>query len=64
VCLVVVLPKTKRAKDRIAQHGKVMKVVREAQGAWGDIVLVKSLRKTDKGGHWLGWFPADHIQRG
>jgi hypothetical protein len=60
MCLVVVLPKTKRAKDRIAQHGQVMKIVREKN----DLVLVKSLRQTDKGGHWLGWFPADHIHKG
>jgi hypothetical protein len=50
---VKVIPRAKRAKERVAQHGEVMELVKIK----GDRFLVKSLKPTMKGNeHWLGWF--------
>jgi hypothetical protein len=52
---VKVTPITKRAKDRVNQHGQYMILVKAQQG----MVLLRSERKTWRGEHWLGWFRND-----
>lgn len=50
---VEIIPKSKRAKDRVSSHGKIMKLCDEHPTKF----LVQSLGQTDKDGtHWLGWF--------
>jgi hypothetical protein len=50
---VRILPKSKRAKDRVQQHGSVMNFVKTS----GDKFLVESLEGTfRKGEKWTGWF--------
>lgn len=55
---VKIKPLTKRAKDRVQQHGEIMRFVR--RGATG--VLVESLNNTWRGEKWLGWFSAEEAQ--
>jgi hypothetical protein len=43
---------SKRAKDRVQQHGEYMILVRANQGK----VLLRSERKTWRGEFWMGWF--------
>lgn len=49
---VEIVPKSKRAKERVAQHGSVMDLC-ERQG---DKFLVQSLGETWAGMKWQGWF--------
>jgi hypothetical protein len=50
---VKVIPRSKRAEERVKQHGNVMELIQVK----GDRFLVKSLEPTMKGKeHWLGWF--------
>jgi len=49
---VKILPKSKRASDRITQHGEVMMKEDEK----GDMFFVRSLNKTFRGEEWAGWF--------
>jgi len=52
--LCTILPKSKRAKERVKQHGQEFLVQEE----YFDRILVKSVDKTwnNKTEHWLGWF--------
>jgi hypothetical protein len=49
---VRVIPKSKRAEERVKAHGQVMLL----EQIKGDKFLVKSLNKTWRGEEWLGWF--------
>jgi hypothetical protein len=50
-------PISKRAKDRVNQHGDTFTIV-EQEDVGGSIhaILVQSLDNTWRGGKWLGWF--------
>jgi len=45
-------PISKRAKDRINQHGETFDLINEGF----NIILVKSLNNTWKNEKWMGWF--------
>lgn len=50
---VQIIPRSKRAKDRISAHGKIMEFIRqEPNGRF----LVESLGDTWCGEKWSGWF--------
>lgn len=51
---VEIIPKCKRAKERVAMHGKIMNLLKqEPDGKF----LVESLEETyRKNQKWLGWF--------
>lgn len=53
--LVKVIPKSKRAKERIKQHGDTM-ILRQALPGK---VQVESLSNTWRGEKWGGWFTDD-----
>lgn len=62
--IVLVIPKCKRAKERIKQHGinGQMELFDAMQGQ----MLFKSLEKTWSNGgvkqHWFGWFTHDQVE--
>ena len=49
---IEIVPKSKRAKDRIAQHGRIMELREQEEGKF----LVESLEATWSGMKWVGWF--------
>ena len=50
---VKVIPRSKRADERVKQHGNIMELIQVK----GDRFLVKSLERTMKGNdYWMGWF--------
>ena len=52
-----IIPRSKRAKDRVKQHGEDMELVKHGRFDNLPAVLVKSQEKTWSGGqHWFGWF--------
>ena len=53
---------TKRVKDRVHNHGKIMIV--ELDGHWTGIpaFLLRSLEKTSQGETWLGWIEKSEIE--
>lgn len=54
---VKVMPITKRAKDRVNQHGEYMFLC--SASARDGKVLLRSERKTWRGEFWKGWFELD-----
>lgn len=52
-----IIPKCKRARERVKQHGEVMKLTQEGNFHGQPAILVCSLEKTWGGEHfWRGWF--------
>lgn len=53
---------TKRAKDRVHQHGKIMMV--QIDGFWTGqpAFLLRSMEKTSRGETWLGWIEKSEIE--
>ena len=57
--IVRLLPKTKRMKQRVAQHGETFSVLRED----GEKTLVKSQEKTAFNGcHWMAWITREDAE--
>jgi hypothetical protein len=57
---IKVIPRSKRAEERVKQHGNVMELMQVK----GDRFLVKSIGKTMKGDdHWIGWFQLESDAR-
>jgi len=53
---VTIMPKSKRAHERIRVHGPVMTLVKQDQFKGEPAILVESLKPTaSKGRKWLGW---------
>jgi len=60
---ITIVPTSKRAKDRVRQHGEEMELVRRDRFNDKPAVLVKSVNKTWSGNqHWTGWFTEDEIK--
>jgi len=58
---ILLKPKSKRAKNRCAEHGNVFKLIKEDMRDGEEGVLLESLQNTWtlKPGvkqHWVGWF--------
>lgn len=50
-------PISKRAKDRVNQHGDTFELVKDApKSNCGHQILVESLNNTWRGAKWMGWF--------
>jgi len=61
--IIEIIPKTKRAKDRVAQHGSKMELVKKGKFRNQRAILVKSLKRTSfNNQHWHGWFTEDEIE--
>ena len=63
---VKIIPKSKRAKDRVASHGEIMEFCKESvyRTSKGNAaaIYVKSLEKTSFGNEvWRGWFTFDEM---
>ena len=59
---ITIQPKTKRAKDRVRQHGNVMELLKCGTFDGKPAVLVKSVKRTWAGNqHWKGWFTDDEV---
>ncbi len=58
VNIVTLVPLTKRAKERVEQHGDRMKLVKTMLGN----ILVESLNPTWRGQNWLGWFSDSEVK--
>ena len=54
--------KSKRAKDRIRQHGNIMMVQIEGHWTGNPAFLFRSQEKTSKGETWLGWIEKSEIE--
>jgi hypothetical protein len=54
--LIKIIPTSKRAKERIRQHGETMELIKEDAFRGEPAICVKSLDKTSRGYHWHGWF--------
>ena len=55
--VVTIVPKSKRAKARVKQHGERMLLKRRGVFRGENAMLVESLDGTSFGGHkWHGWF--------
>lgn len=60
---VKIVPKTKRAKDRVRQHGEEMVLKKRGRFRGKPAILVVSQGKTWSGNqHWQGWFTEDEIE--
>jgi len=56
---ITIHPKGTRAKNRIREHGAVMKLLREDLFKGDPAILVESLGDTWRGETWMGWFTRD-----
>jgi len=52
---VKIIPKSIRARNRMKEHGEEMILVMEHPDAF----MVRSIDKTYRGDHWMGWFQKD-----
>lgn len=65
--IIEIRPKSQRARNRIAEHGKFMKVISESIFLGFPAILVESLEKTWKNKpksqpeKWKGWFTDQEI---
>jgi len=59
---VKIIPKVQRAKNRVNEHGEVMKLHNESKFQGQPAILVESLGDTWRGEKWKGWFTADEIE--
>lgn len=61
--LVQLNPISKRAKDRVNQHGKIFRLKQKGNAPLlqgnDNSILVESLNDTWRGQKWLGWFEVD-----
>jgi hypothetical protein len=61
-----VIPKSRRAKNRVREHGELMEIVREmdsvscCQGKKG--TLVRALNTPEGKEPWMGWFCVDEAE--
>jgi hypothetical protein len=53
---IIIKPKSKRAKERVKQHGSEMELVRHDNFRGEQAVLVQSVDRTCGNKHWHGWF--------
>ena len=56
---VEIFPITSRAKNRVSEHGKVMRLLEEDFFNGQTAILVQSIRETwnrKNYSHWMGWF--------
>ena len=58
---VRILPKSKRAKNRVHEHGEIMNLMQETTRNGSNMILVSSIEKTwslrvGVKQHWMGWF--------
>ncbi len=49
---IKIIPTSNRAKNRVKEHGEVMRLVQELP----DRILCESLEHTWNDRYWLGWF--------
>ena len=58
-----IIPRCKRAKERVAQHGEDMTLIKKDKFDGKPAVFVRSQNKTWSGNqHWNGWFTEDEIE--
>ncbi len=58
-----IVPKSKRAKERVRQHGEEMHHIQDGKRDGRSAVLVRSKNKTGAGRqHWYGWFTDEEIE--
>lgn len=50
--LIIIIPKSQRARNRVHEHGKIMKILEVRD----DRFLVESLNDTHYYSRWEGWF--------
>ena len=59
---VKIIPISKRAKDRVAQHGEKFRMLTMDSFQGKEAIFVESLDKTSVGQrNWYGWFDAEEI---
>jgi len=59
---VKIIPTSKRAKERVRQHGETMRLMTMARFRGKDAIFVGSLGDTSAGNRkWFGWFDGSEI---
>ena len=60
---IKIVPTSRRAKDRVRQHGDEMELVKKGKFRGQLAIFVRSLGPTWSGNqHWQGWFTDDEIE--